>query len=825
MKLLKKGTALLLSAAIVLGLVGSGLLIHTIAETAISWRHASYDDLSRYYEVGSKPDGPGYISSVDGDPGGRSYGQYMFASASNTPYRFAQWCADYSNHGNQVYVRIGEILTNAYENPSPGYGPRFDAAWTEVYQTYDAFGTAQYDYTKATFYTPLVEAVEKNVSGFDIEDYSVALKNVFWSRAVQHGVDGAYSLILRAFDGLENDFANQPESELIQAIYNESGRLVTYNQLLSETKNGSGADTMSGNDANKYGLTGLILRYYYGCSSGVQTSVYRRLRVREPADALVMLMNNRTDHLAEGSYQILLNRDSQKLAVDAKDSKLTLNAKDVEGGIQTFTLTYFEGGYYTLTVKVDDQNLRLAADKNGGITLAAPSVSDTQKWLLERGASGYTLKNAGTETYLSHENDTLKMVAGTETASAAEWYLSAVVAANSDWSLQGVIYPTKDNLLVEGRDEDNNSLSSFPVRGVISCAMSIQSVRIQVVNKATGKTVINVSDNPLGTSYNLMEMDDDVTYSTLPAGNYTFTLTAKAADKTFELITSDFTVGKGSGTPVTPVTPADTYTITFDPNGGKLSTSSNTRVVSLDDVVYGKLPTATKEGYAFAGWFTKPDGGEQIMSGNKIIGADLILYAHYTDTYTYTFLDADGDTYMVGTVAEGEFIPAPTTTPAKAPDSKYTYRFKGWEGYTEGKTVMEAKNMTFKPLYTAIPLSQGSEEFDYWTGLTPGTTASQLGKNVVVYDGDTPVSDNTELATGMTAVINKTSFTLVVKGDLNGDGRLTIIDVVALQSQVVGKTALKGPYKEAADLNDDGNISIVDVVKAARVLVGKDVLS
>ena len=45
MKLLRKGTALLLSVAMVVGLVAGGLLIHTVADTAIQWYDADLDDL------------------------------------------------------------------------------------------------------------------------------------------------------------------------------------------------------------------------------------------------------------------------------------------------------------------------------------------------------------------------------------------------------------------------------------------------------------------------------------------------------------------------------------------------------------------------------------------------------------------------------------------------------------------------------------------------------------------------------------------------------------------------------------------------------------
>ncbi len=807
MKLLRKGTALLLSFAIVLGLVGSGLLLQTLAETAMTWYNAKYDALSRYYEIGNSSSGPGCIASTPGDPGGISYGLYMFASRAGTPYAFAQWCQ--SSSTSAIYRDIGDRLVYAYNNPSPGYGTNFNNAWEEVNLLYkETFGQAQYDYTMAKFYTPLVSAVESSVAGFKIDNYSVALKNVFWSRAVQHGVSDACSLIQRAFTAL-GGFANQPEGQLIQAIYNESGRLVTPEELRSE--NGRTGETMSGNDANKYGITGKIMRYYYGCSGDVQFGVYSRLRVREPADALVMRMNNKSASVAEGSYQILLNSVDQKLALDAAGGTAALNGRDVENSVQTFTLTYYEGQFYTLSATVGGATLRLAASQSGAV-LAKPDTSDSQKWLLEDATSGKLLKNVATGTYLSAADNKLVMAASTAESPASAWYLSPKVGDAADWTTEGIIYPTKDNVLVAKN-------SSFPVRGVISCSAPITNVTFRVTT-AGGGAAINATASPNATAYDLMNLDNAVAYSSLSAGDYTLTLTATAGGSTVTLAESQFTVSPNNGQ----VGDDETYTVTFDPNGGTLSGSS-TKSVKLSDIVYGKLPTASKEGFSFIGWFTAKEGGEQIMAGNKIVASNLTLYAHYANVYTYTFLDADNETYMVGTVAEGELIPAPLGTPAKAPDGKYTYRFSGWDGYTEGKTVMEAQNMVFKPIYAATPLEELPGSAGYWKGLTPGITAGQLGGGAVVYDGKTAVSSTTTISTGMTAVVNNKSYTLVVKGDVNGDGRITITDVVALQSHVVGKQTLTGAYKEAADLNGDTNITITDVVKAARVIVGKDSLS
>jgi len=63
--------------------------------------------------------------------------------------------------------------------------------------------------------------------------------------------------------------------------------------------------------------------------------------------------------------------------------------------------------------------------------------------------------------------------------------------------------------------------------------------------------------------------------------------------------------------------------------------------------------------------------------------------------------------------------------------------------------------------------------------------------------------------------------TIVVTGDVNGDGRITITDVVKLQNKVAGASSLTGAYALAGDINGDGKITITDVVQAAQVTVGQ----
>lgn len=71
-------------------------------------------------------------------------------------------------------------------------------------------------------------------------------------------------------------------------------------------------------------------------------------------------------------------------------------------------------------------------------------------------------------------------------------------------------------------------------------------------------------------------------------------------------------------------------TINFDANEGQLKPGEERKTVSFGDK-YGSLPTPTRSGYAFDGWFTSRTEGEKITSENVVnSNANQTLYAHWT---------------------------------------------------------------------------------------------------------------------------------------------------------------------------------------------------
>ena len=115
----------------------------------------------------------------------------------------------------------------------------------------------------------------------------------------------------------------------------------------------------------------------------------------------------------------------------------------------------------------------------------------------------------------------------------------------------------------------------------------------------------------------------------------------------------------------------NTYTLTFNGNGGKASESSRTVQYGGQ---YGTLPTATRTGYTFQGWYTAKDGGSQVSASTTMGAADTTVYAHWTiRSYTVAF-DANGGSAVASqTVKYGAKATQPANPTAPATRSRLVH--------------------------------------------------------------------------------------------------------------------------------------------------------
>lgn len=969
MKRTKRGMALILAAVMAVSCLTTILLA-----ASKPWTGVGIGELSQYYETGNNAD-PGRVSNVKGDSGGTSYGLYMFVEGTVT--NFINWLKQQPK--GSTYYDFGDTLWRAYNfdvngNENPGYGTNFKTVWQSIGhgKTSNEFGQAQTEFWGSTQYTQLVSNIERLFSGFDIDNYSVALKNVFWSRSVHHGVgvtygansddkmSGATGVIARAFRSL-GGFKNQSEAELIAAIYAECSRLDPVGKYKK--------DNMDTYTAQKYGVYGRSMAYFNVNSGGVQTSVYSRLHVNEPSDALVMRYVNSTPDIAEGKYTLLyINNNEQTHGLDPSQSTLVTADKAVK-----LQITYYSGEKYTIATKDGSQRLTISGGKP---VLASPAADNNQFWVIYGStSSGYTLQNVGTKQYVTVtvtskevtedgsdvltrdervaamitavDEDTLDettqarfeelttaevtalteehlkdksedeikadldkleaaekamydfivslpededkiteehqkqyselenaylesiknftgktldeiidIVAGKlvdeqmaaeaeapkpsttvttytvgltdESAKAARWSLNKL-GGTDDWTLTGLFYPGCDDSDAIGGTvthhlTDGNS--SFPLRGVISCTKSISSVTVEVKG-TSGEPGFTVTGSGKGNWFDLWELDKSATFSSLKQGTYKLTIYGRNASGEVPIWSDSFTIGAKDSS--APAAKDDTYTVTF-----KNGSNTVTRTYKLGDT-YGTLPTASGEG--FQGWFT--DDGEQIFENSIVAAEDHTITAKFGTLYTVTF-KVDGSVYRSRQLAKDSPIVAPSN-PFKSADRSYVYSFSHWvddsgKRFVEGRTYMPAGDVTYTAVFTKTANSGGGTgggtggstggetpkpSGNYLTGVSPSTSVSAMNSaGYTIYNGSAKVTSGL-VGTGMTAVSSSATVTIVVTGDVSGDGKITITDVVKLQKSVVGSGSLSGAYAKAADINGDGKVTITDVVQAAQVTVGQ----
>ncbi|HIT69196.1 MAG TPA: InlB B-repeat-containing protein, partial [Candidatus Aphodomonas merdavium] len=93
-------------------------------------------------------------------------------------------------------------------------------------------------------------------------------------------------------------------------------------------------------------------------------------------------------------------------------------------------------------------------------------------------------------------------------------------------------------------------------------------------------------------------------------------------------VTYDYTTGSGTMSVTLTLIPGDAvlYTITFDANGGEVTPLTATTDASGK---LASLPTPTRGGYRFAGWYTSADGGARVTE-NTVFTQNMTIYAHWS---------------------------------------------------------------------------------------------------------------------------------------------------------------------------------------------------
>jgi len=147
-------------------------------------------------------------------------------------------------------------------------------------------------------------------------------------------------------------------------------------------------------------------------------------------------------------------------------------------------------------------------------------------------------------------------------------------------------------------------------------------------------------------------------------------------------------------------------TVTFNANGGSVSQTSGS---VTSGQTYGTLPTPTRTGYTFAGWFTSLTGITQVTSSTTVtVTANQTLYARWTaNIYTVTFNAQSGSVSLSSKPVTFDAAYGTLPTPTRA-----GWYFAGWFTGTNG-TGTRIRTSTVFTTAGSVTL------YAYWTTSLP----------------------------------------------------------------------------------------------------------
>ena len=105
----------------------------------------------------------------------------------------------------------------------------------------------------------------------------------------------------------------------------------------------------------------------------------------------------------------------------------------------------------------------------------------------------------------------------------------------------------------------------------------------------------------------------------------------------------------------------------------------------------------------------------------------------------------------------------------------------------------------------------------------PNMTVEKVKKvatDAIFKNGSTTIATG-KVGTGWTVTTGGKTYTIVVKGDLTGNGQVTTIDAARALKNAAGKYPLTGAFLQACDVTGDGKVTTVDAARILKAAAGK----
>lgn len=246
-------------------------------------------------------------------------------------------------------------------------------------------------------------------------------------------------------------------------------------------------------------------------------------------------------------------------------------------------------------------------------------------------------------------------------------------------------------------------------------------------------------------------------------------------------------------------------TVTFNANGGSVATSNKTVTYGS---TYGTLPTPTRSGYSFSGWYTAQSSGSLISASTTVTNSsNHTLYAHWSPLSYTVYFNANS-----GSVSTSNKSVTYGSTYGTLPTpSRSGYTFNGWYTASSGgsqvtasSTVTNASNHTVYAHWTqssytvsfnanggSVPTSSKSVTYGSTYGTLPTPTRSGY-----TFNGWYTAQTGGSKITSSTTVSNASSHTLYAQWS-SGSTMVSVGNIERLSATRVSSTSIKLTWKKA----------------------------
>lgn len=211
--------------------------------------------------------------------------------------------------------------------------------------------------------------------------------------------------------------------------------------------------------------------------------------------------------------------------------------------------------------------------------------------------------------------------------------------------------------------------------------------------------------------------------------SYEYQYQRGTSDQVYKIYAKLSNIGVASGSLYANTTftiPAlSSYTLSFNANGGSVSETSRTLFYGYQ---YGDLPTPTRTGYTFTGWYTQQSGGTQVYNTTTMGSSNVTVYAHWrANTLTINY-HINGGTISSNKYYSSNSIVYDGGTKQILNDirtynnaetwglydaatfglSRQGYKFLGWKVDSNGTTIFEENGVDIKPTDLTSDINTGN---------------------------------------------------------------------------------------------------------------------